>query len=114
LHDLTINTEVLSVETAVEAIVTTVRGPELHSTEASKQAVRNRALASRIRCALAADRATRRCHIAVEADNGVVTLQGAQFLGHAIKVSQLVPGVVDVKAHLIREIAVPLFPLSSG
>ncbi len=70
LYDLVLNTEKLSIEAAVEVIVGLLQRPELAPTEASRQLVRDRALASRVRAALAAHPETRKFRINVEADRG--------------------------------------------
>ena len=109
LYDLVINTEQLSVEAAVAPILSVLRRPELAPTEASRQAVRDRALVSRVRCALAAHPETRRYRINVGAERGVIRLEGAAALERAAAVARSVPGVVDVKAQLLEVPPIPPF-----
>ncbi len=109
LYDLVINTEILTVEAAVELIRGILRRPELAATDASRQAVRDRALASRVRAALAAHPETRKYRITVEAERGVVQLEGTAALGRATEVARTVPGVVDVKGQLLEVPPIPPF-----
>ena len=109
LYDLVINTEKLTPEAAVEMIVGLVRRPELASTDASRQAVRDRGLASRVRAALAAHPETRKYRINVESDQGVVRLEGTAALEKAAEVTRTVAGVVDVKAQLLEVPPIPPF-----
>ena len=83
LYDVVINTEKLSVEAGVELIVGLVRS--LAVTEASRQHVRDRALASRVRAALRAHPETRKYRINVEADHGVIQLEGTAALDRAAR-----------------------------
>jgi cytidylate kinase len=109
LYDVVINTEKLSVEGAVELIVGLVRRPELAATEASRQAVRDRALASRVRAALTAHPETRKYRINVEAERGVVQLEGTAAIDKATEIARAVPGVVDVKSQLLDVPPIPPF-----
>jgi cytidylate kinase len=109
LYDAVINTEKVSYEAAVELIVGLVKRPELAATDASRQAVRDRALASRVRTALAAHPETRKYRINVEADRGIVQIEGTAALERATEVARSVPGVVDVKAQLLEVPPIPPF-----
>jgi cytidylate kinase len=109
LYDVVINTEKLSVDGAVELIVGLVRRPELAATEASRQAVRDRALASRVRAALTAHPETRKYRINVEAEAGVIQLEGTAAIDKATEVARTVPGVVDVKSQLLDVPPIPPF-----
>jgi cytidylate kinase len=109
LYDLVINTEKLAVDAAVDLIAGVARRPELLATEASRQMIRDRALASRVRAALAAQVETRKYRINVEADRGVIQLEGTAALERATEVARAVPGVVDVKAQLLEVPPIPPF-----
>ena len=109
LYDLVINTEKLTVSAAVDLIHGVVRRPELVATEASRQMVGDRALASRVRAALAAHPETRKYRINVEADHAVIQLEGTAALDKAVEVARSVPGVVDVKAQLLEVPPIPPF-----
>jgi hypothetical protein len=59
-YDLVINTKNLSMEAAVDLVLRVLPRPELAATEASRQTLRDRVLAARVRAALAAHPDTRR------------------------------------------------------
>lgn len=109
LYDLVINTEKLSVEAGVDLVVGLLRRSELAATEASLQAVRDRALASRVRAALAAHPETRKYRINVEADRGVIQLEGTAALEKGTEVARTIAGVVDVKTQLLEPPPIPPF-----
>jgi cytidylate kinase len=109
LYDVVINTEKLSNEAGVELIVGLLSRPDVAATEASRQAVRDRALASRVRAALRANAETRKYRINVEADHGVIQLEGTAALDRAADVARSVKGVVDVKAQLLEVPPIPPF-----
>jgi cytidylate kinase len=109
LYDLVINTEKLSNEAGVELIVGLLQRPDVAATEASRQAVRDRALASRVRAALRANPETRKYRINVEADHGVIQLEGTAALDRAAEVARTVSGVVDVKGQLLEVPPIPPF-----
>jgi osmotically-inducible protein OsmY len=79
------------------------------ATDASRQAVRDRALASRVRVALGAHPETRRYRTTVEAEQGVIRLEGTAALEKAAAVARAVPGVVDVKEQLLEVPPIPPF-----
>ncbi|HEV8307377.1 MAG TPA: cytidylate kinase family protein [Methylomirabilota bacterium] len=109
LYDVVINTEKLATQGAVDVIVGLLGRPELAATEASRQAVRDRALASRVRTALAAHPETRKYRINVEADRGVIQLEGTAALEKASEVARTVPSVVDVRGQLLEVPPIPPF-----
>jgi cytidylate kinase len=107
LYDLVINTEKLRYEAAVEMIERAVRRPEMATTDAACRIVSSRALASRVQVALATHAETRRYRITVEAQDGVVTLEGTAALERALEVARDVPGVREVKT---RQLEIPPIP----
>ncbi len=107
LYDLVLNTEKLSIDAGVEALAGLVRG--LTATEESRQHVRDRALSSRVRAALAGHPDTRKYRLSVEADRGVIRLEGTAALEKATEVARTVPGVVDVKSQLLEVPPIPPF-----
>ncbi|HEV8674641.1 MAG TPA: cytidylate kinase family protein [Methylomirabilota bacterium] len=109
LYDLVINTEKLSFEAGVDLILGVLRRPELAETEVSRQAVRDRALASRVRAALAAHLETRKYRITVEAERGVIRLEGTAALEKAAEVVRSVLGVADVRMQLLEVPPIPPF-----
>ena len=107
LYELVLNTEKVSTETAVELIATAARRPEFATTEAGRQVVADRALASRVQVALATQPETRKYRITVEAQQGVVTLEATAALDQAVEVARTVHGVRDVKT---RQVEIPPIP----
>ena len=107
LYDLTVSTERLSYDAVVEMIQSAVSRPEMATTDAARRTVASRALASRVQVALAINSDTRRYRISVEADDGVVTLEGTGALERAVDVARDVPGVRVVTT---RQLEVPPIP----
>lgn len=107
LYELVLNTEKVSSETAVELIATAARRPDFATTEAGRQVVADRALASRVQVALATQPETRKYRITVEAQQGVVTLEATAALDQAVEVARTVHGVRDVKT---RQVEIPPIP----
>ena len=107
LYDLVLNTEKLTVDAGVEVIAGLVRS--LATTAESRQQVRDRALASRVRAALAAHPDTRKYRLTVDSDRGVIRLEGTAALERATEVARTVPGVVDVKSQLLEVPPIPPF-----
>jgi cytidylate kinase len=107
LYDLVINTEKLSVASAVGLIAGVVGQAELATAPASAQLVADRSLASRVQVALATHPETRRYRITVEARSGVVTLEGTAAMDEATDVARGVDGVRDVK---VRQMDMPPIP----
>ena len=81
----------------------------LGATPESRQQVRDRALSSRVRSALAAHPDTRKYRLSVDADRGVIRLEGTAALERAAEVARTVPGVVDVKSQLLEVPPIPPF-----
>jgi cytidylate kinase len=109
LYDIIVNTEKLPHDAAVEMIERVARHKNLITTEAGRQVVADRALASRVQVALAMRPETRRYRITVEAQNGVVTLEGTSALDQAVQVAREVAGVRDVRTRPVEIPPVPPF-----
>src|SRR5215475_13640757 len=107
LYDLIINTEKLKYEAVTEMIERVVRRPEMATSDAGRQIVASRALSSRVQVALATHPETRRYRITVEAQEGVVTLEGTAALDRAVDVAGAVPGVRNVRT---RQVEIPPIP----
>ncbi len=107
LYDLVVNSEKLRYEAAVEMIEHVVRRPEMATPDAARRIVASRALASRVQVALATHPETRRYRITVEAQDGVVTLEGTAALERALEVARDVPGVREVRT---RQLEIPPIP----
>jgi Cytidylate kinase-like family/BON domain len=109
LYELVVNTEKLKYEAVVAVIEGFVRRPDMATTDAGRQMVVSRALASRVQVALATHPETRRYRISVEAQAGVVTLEGTAALERAVEVARTVPGVREVKTLQIEIPPIPPF-----
>ena len=109
LYELVVNTERLKYEAVVGVAEGLVRRPEMATTEVGRQMVVSRALASRVQVALATHPETRRYRITVEAQAGVVTLEGTAALERAVEVARTVPGVREVKTLQVEIPPIPPF-----
>jgi len=109
LYELIVNTEKLKYEAVVEMVEGLVRRPEMQTTETGRKLVASRALASRVQVALANHPDTRRYRITVEAQDGIVTLEGTSALERAVEVARTVPGVLDVKTQQVEIPPIPPF-----
>jgi cytidylate kinase len=109
LYDAVVNTERLKCEPVVEMLERALRRPDMATTDAGRRVVGSRALASRVQVALATHPETRRYRVTVEADAGVVTLEGTAALDRAVEVARTVPGVVQVKTQQVDIPPIPPF-----
>jgi cytidylate kinase len=109
LYELIVNTERLGHEAVVEMLQSVARRPEMVTTDAGRKLVASRALASRVQIALATNAETRRYRITVEAQDGVVTLEGTAALDRAVEVARGVPGVRDVRTQQLEIPPIPPF-----
>jgi len=100
LYDLTLNTERLSIETCVEAIVALVRRPEFAETDASRAHLADLALAARVRTALLDDPRTADLHVTLTGQGDQVRLRGIlpdqDALDACVEIAGEVPGVSQV------------------
>ena len=108
-YDITISTDKLPPEAAVEVIASAVLRPELATTPAGAQLVADRALASRVQVALATHPETRKYRTTVEAKAGVVTLEGTAALDEALDVTRAVEGVREVRTQQVEIPPIPPF-----
>jgi cytidylate kinase len=109
LYDLVVNTEKLKCEAVVEMIERVLGRPEIATTDGGRRVVASRALASRVQVALATHPETRRYRITVDAEDGVVTLEGTAALDRAVEVARGVTGVVHVKTQQVDIPPIPPF-----
>ena len=112
LYDVHINTAVLSRGAAVDLLADVARQPECSTTDAGRQLVADRALASQVEVALAGHRDMRRRAIGVESSDGVVTLElpsGADS-EVALAVARGVTGVQHVTLRIAEIPVVSSFP----
>lgn len=99
-YDLTLNTERVSIEGCVEAVVALTKRPEFQETTASAAKLANLAIAARVRAALYADPRTVDCHITLTSESGRLRLRGIvenDEARHACaEVARAVPGVDEI------------------
>lgn len=100
LYDLTINLRTMDVARAVELAVEAARNRAFETTDESREAMANLALASRVRATLAANPKTCPAEVEVDAKQGVVYLRGklrpASMVDTVINVATDVAGVQRV------------------
>lgn len=109
LYDITVSMEHLTTDAVVQMIESAARRPELATTDSSRRVVASRALVSRVQVALATNPETRRYRIGVEAEDGVVTLEGTAALDRAVDVARKVSGVRDVRTQQLDVPPIPPF-----
>ncbi len=109
LYEIVVNTEKLKCEAVVEMIERVASRPEMAITDAGRRVVASRALASRVQVALATHPETRRYRISVEAEDGVVVLEGTAALERAVEVARGVTGVMQVKTQQVDIPPIPPF-----
>src|SRR5258705_6401863 len=109
LYELVVNTEKMKYDAVVAVMEGLVRRPDMATTDAGRQMVVSRALASRGQVALATHPETRRYPITVDAHRGVVTLEGTAALERAVEVARSVPGVREVKTQQVEIPPIPPF-----
>lgn len=109
LYELIVNTEHLHYDAVVTLLETVVRRDDMTTTDAGRRIVASRALASRVQVALANHPETRRYRITVEAEDGVVSLEGTAALERAVEVARAVPGVREVRTQQVEIPPIPPF-----
>ena len=109
LYELIVNIEMVRYDAVVQMLETLARRPEMVTSDTGRQTLGSRALASRVQVALATHPETRRYRITVEAQNGVVTLEGTTALERAVEVARGVPGVRDVRTQQVEIPPIPPF-----
>lgn len=99
-YDLTINLQTLALDGAADLVAGAVRRPEFQPTDVSRKAMADLLLASRVRAALAADKATASADVDVRANGDVVHLKGrlrpASLIESVLRVTKAVPGVREL------------------
>lgn len=113
LYDVHINTAVLSRAAAVQLLADLARQPEFSATEAGRQLVADRALASQVEVALAGHQDLRRRAISVGSRQGHVTLELSSGADPDVArtVAQGVPGVQSVTLSTVEIPIVSSFPV---
>jgi hypothetical protein len=112
LYDVLINTAVLSRGAAVDLLADVARRADFSTTDAGRQLVGDRALASQVEVALAGHPDMRRRAIGVEAVQGVVTLELSSGADPevAVAVARGVTGVQNVTLRIAEIPIVSSFP----
>jgi cytidylate kinase len=112
LYDILINTAGFSRAAAVELMADVARRPEFATTEAARQLVADRVVASQVEVALAGHPDMRRYRIDVESIRGLVTLELPAGVDPdvAIVVARDVAGVQDVKLRIAELPVATPFP----
>ena len=112
LYDILINTAAFSRAAAVELLADVARRPEFATTDAARQLVADRVVASQVAVALAGHPAMRRYRIDVESTRGLVTLELPAGVDPdvAIAVTREVAGVQDVKLRIAELPVATPFP----
>jgi len=112
LYDILINTVAFSREAAVNLLADVARRPELVTTDAARQLVGDRVVASQVEVALAGHPDMRRYRIDVESTRGLVTLDLPAGVDPdvAVAVARGVTGVENVKLRIAEMPVVTPFP----
>jgi len=112
LYDILINTAAFSREAAVNLLADVARRPELVTTDAARQLVGDRVVASQVEVALAGHPDMRRYRIDLESTRGLVTLDLPAGVDPdvAVAVARGVSGVENVKLRIAEMPVVTPFP----
>jgi cytidylate kinase len=112
LYDVLINTAAFSREAAVALLAEVARRPEFASTDAARQLVEDRVVASQVEVALAGHPDMRRYRIDVESTRGLVTLELPAGVDpeDALAVAKSVEGVRDVNLRIAELPVATPFP----
>lgn len=112
LYDVLINTAAFSREAAVTLLAEVARRPEFATTDAARQLVEDRVVASQVEVALAGHPDMRRYRIDVESICGLVTLELPAGVDpeDALAVAKSVEGVRDVKLRIAELPVATPFP----
>jgi cytidylate kinase len=112
LYDVLINTAVLSRRAAVDLLADVARRPEFVTTDAARQLVADRVVASQVQVVLAGHPDMRRYRIDVESTGGLVTLDlpAGVDADAAVAVARGVTGVQNVKLRIAEMPVVTPFP----
>jgi cytidylate kinase len=112
LYDVLINTAAFSRAAAVQLLADLARRPEFGSTDAARELVADRGVASQVEVALAGHPDMRRYRIDVESTRGLVTLELPAGVDPdvAVAVARGVTGVQDVKLRIAELPVATPFP----
>jgi cytidylate kinase len=113
LYDVHINTAVLSCGAAANILADMARQPEFSATDAGRQLVADRALASQVEIALAGHRDLRRRAIGVESSQGIVTLELPSGVDPEVALA-VARGVTGVREVTLRIAEIAMFSAYPG
>jgi osmotically-inducible protein OsmY len=103
-YDVGFNTDRMSVEQCVEEIIDMVRSPAFAETEASRNKLRDVAIAHHVRAALRTHASTAHCWVKASALHGRVTLEGTVESGEqrsaCAEIASRIKGVLDIDNRL--------------
>jgi hypothetical protein len=106
-YDLVLSLDKLSVDTTCDLVIQAVQQEPFLPTDASRLALRNLALSSRIRAAIDAHRQLSPYEIGVAVDAGVVTLSGTlptvEAIEQVVAIAEQTAGIQQVLNHLARK-----------
>jgi cytidylate kinase len=111
LYDVVINTERVTVEQGCQLIEQLLDSREFQADEASRQEVRDRALAARVQEALKSDHRLGHVDLHVTARGGTVTLQGVVFGAEERRAVLEVVGAVSGVAQVEDRLTVARMPI---
>jgi len=103
LYDLVINLMNLTVTGAADMVSAAIQNPEFSITAEGQQALADLLLASKVKAALATNKATDSTEVEVEAKNGEVILSGRLHGGKLVDSVLEVAGSVDGIKHINRD-----------
>ncbi|MBM4260816.1 MAG: BON domain-containing protein [Deltaproteobacteria bacterium] len=99
-YDLVINTTRVSVDMAVDMIITATKRAEFQSTPISEKAFRELTVSARVQAALVTSAKTRNIVLNVRSDEGRVSITGiladAELEKEIVRIAKAVPGVTEV------------------
>jgi cytidylate kinase len=106
-YDLVLSLDKLTVDTACDLVIQAVQWEQFQPTEASRLALRNLVLSSRIRAALDAHPQLSPYDIRVNVEGGVVTLSGSvptdEAIQQVVTIAEQTTGVQQVRDQLVRK-----------
>jgi cytidylate kinase len=106
-YDLILSLDKLTVDTACDLVIQAVQWEPFQPTDASRLALHNLALSSRIRAALETHPHLGPYHIGVDVEGGVVTLSGAlptdDAIQQVVSLAEQTTGITQVLNQLVRK-----------
>ena len=104
LYDLLVNVSRISLDAGCDLVVRAAALPEFAPTHSSLRAIRDLTISSRVSAALASDSRTQDSNLAVQAQEGVITLVGTTHSPIVIQaapvIAQQVEGVQEVRSQV--------------